>query len=1170
MSTYQISHSTEFMENYLQATIMAPEKAFQALQSDQGRALLFSIDNNNALNVTCELKGERAGWKTIALLDDATRSKYPGALCNKFAVAQRANGSIHMAMVLRESKGGQSIDRLHLADLTLPASGEIHPPAWTEYGYDGADMGRAAPSIAGVFLSEASDGEYVVADLVRDPSSPTREIVRYFIDTSKFQGHAWHRHDLPVDIEADKYTSVLGRKEGANIDGMYVGGQINGKPQIIYTPLYNELNRDRHPLSDYLTLSASESIVPDKIASCLNPDNNNSDLYACANGALYRFASTNQHNGAIATLALRNPLFHGVKDLFAFADAVKVVIWGRNADSVFHTSCARAKLDDPAAWSIALPILQGVEHVSPFVNLARDANALFAHTGGNDLKIGTKSPTTGAWAWRSVTLAPSGVRQAAKKFTSFTTKIEVRDATRKPANGVTVAISARAVTGVYINHIYYEVGPAPIHVKADLAGSVTIVEAVPRLTGTRFDVSVVGDKSQLTSINPMHKAFTKASELQSVDKLRNAKIKRYVKGADGTYRVEMRDLIKPGIDDAVLGRVANLNKQLAAVYADPHKAPATATLLHSSEFGFVVPKDAPRVDAGDLFQYLEARSDHLRLQAHAHPAALAAGESFWEMLVRWFDGAWEFVVKIGEAVYRCLLAVVEEIVAAVRWVFDKIVAAFEDLAEFLQYLFEWDDFKRTKDVIHNVSRLFMSHQIDQIPVLKKGFDEAIESAIKSINQWAGIKDFPGLGDDGSGRISSKVKEDGPDAPGSLLLHHYQGNIHAATQSDAAGGVDLSKALLEALETAMKEEKLTLDNAFLQLHDLAREAQGMSVVAILQALTGILADAVLRSAKVVIDALFDIFTAVARKALALLDSSVHIPVISDILNVIGIPDFSALDVICWIAAVAATIGYKAATALTGKEYRAPFPDNAETRLLIQATDFAVLAAAFTGAVPSLRNVPHAPTAVAGDLITMSDQTAKAVAISLHAVAGICGAVSAFLDMTESLVPEGTVPRPLSYGCVASAIVGGGSRAASNLLVPRYPLEGWLDIDYSHLTTGFFLLNKAVWGLAGIFSYPKARTWGAILDAVLVIPAFVITCFHFSQLAKKPAGKIRSIAIIDETSFLSTYVSRLLYTLVVIGALDADERLKLGVATAMGECQLIHGLLQFTESGVEWLA
>lgn len=1161
MAKYTIKHSAELMQNYMQTSIMAPEKAFQAVQKKDGGALLFSIGTDGDFNLTAESWGERNGWNTVNLSGQ-------GAPCQLFGVAERPDGSVQLAIARRATQDGKPHDGFYLANLTAAQAASGAVPTWAAVPYDAAGPVRSRIEIANIFVSNASDGEFIVVDLVRDPDSANKVITRYYIDRAG-AGPRWKLHDVPVDIGSEHYTSVLGRKDGSDVDGVYVSGQIDGHPQILYTPLYPD-SPGGHVFSSSLKLTAN-GVIADAVAACRKADNS-SDLYAAAQGKLYRFDSTNQKNLSVATVVLENPLFAHVQQLYAFCDVDKVMVWGRNNENtIFYTACALSKLNDAqSGWSLPLPLAFGVEHVSAYVNRGNSANTIFVHASDSGLRVGTKSPGTGTWAWRRVTLTPRDAKQAATTFNSFTTRIQIRDSDCKPANGVTVAISASAVTGVYINHLYYAVGPVPIHVKADQAGSVTIIEVVPHLTGTRFDVSVVDDASQPISVNPMDKAFTKATSLQSRERLRTAKIRRYVKGADGILRVETRDLIKPGIDDAVLDRVASLNKQLATAYANPDKAPATAVLLYSSDQGFVVPPDAPRVDAGDLFQFLEARSDHLRLQARAHPDSLAAAESFWEMLVRWFEGAWEFVVKIGEVIYRCVLKVVEVIVSAVRWVFENIVNAIEDLVEFLQYLFEWDDIKRTKDVIHNVSRLFMSHQVDQIPVLRNGFDEAIESTIKSIDQWAGIKDFPGLGTDGSGRISSKATEDGPDAPGSLLMHHYQGNIHAASQSDAAGGLDLSQALLDALEAAMKGEKRTLDKAFGQLRDLMREAPGMSVVAILQRLTGILADAVLRSAKVVIDALFDIFSAIAKKALALLDSPMHIPVISDILNAIGVPDFSALDVVCWIAAVPATIGYKVAAALAGKERRAPFPDNAETRLLIQANDFLVLAAAFKGATPSLRTTPLATMTASDNSVEMSEQTAEAVAISLHAVSGVCGIVSAFIDADESLLPETAVPKPLSYGCVASAIIGGGSRAAANFFVPRYPLEGFLDRYYSVVTTGYFLLNKLIWGIVGAAGYPRARFNGAVVDAVLVIPSLVITCIHFSQLGQKPAGKERSIAIIDETSFMSTYASRVLYTLVVTGVFDGDEEVKIGVAATMGVFQVVHGSLQFAESAVEWLA
>lgn len=124
MSKYTITHSTELMQNYLQATAMAPEKDFRALQKSDGGALLFSIGSDDSFNVTAESPGRSHAWNPpMSLSQD-----YPGSPCRHFAVAQRADGSIQMAMVLRETKNNISNDQLYLGHLSLSQSGEVKPP----------------------------------------------------------------------------------------------------------------------------------------------------------------------------------------------------------------------------------------------------------------------------------------------------------------------------------------------------------------------------------------------------------------------------------------------------------------------------------------------------------------------------------------------------------------------------------------------------------------------------------------------------------------------------------------------------------------------------------------------------------------------------------------------------------------------------------------------------------------------------------------------------------------------------------------------------------------------------------------------------------------------------------------------------------------------------------
>ncbi len=61
MGTTTISYSSELMQNYLQAEILAPDAKFQALQTGDGASLLFSIGTDGALYLTQESPGTRSG-----------------------------------------------------------------------------------------------------------------------------------------------------------------------------------------------------------------------------------------------------------------------------------------------------------------------------------------------------------------------------------------------------------------------------------------------------------------------------------------------------------------------------------------------------------------------------------------------------------------------------------------------------------------------------------------------------------------------------------------------------------------------------------------------------------------------------------------------------------------------------------------------------------------------------------------------------------------------------------------------------------------------------------------------------------------------------------------------------------------------------------------------------
>ena len=285
MSAQTIKYSAELMQNYLQAEIMQPEAGFQAIQTKSGNALLLSLGTDNSLYVTAESPGLRTGWARSNLSAAQAAASFggqSGAVCKDFTVAQQPGGSIHLAMVLAVAEQN---DRLFLSLGNSDADTSwIDSPNWREYPYDDPDHPRSKVQIADVFISEASDGEYIVVDVIRDPGSAEPLIFRYYIDTSRENGYAWRAHDVAVDIEAGRYRSCLGRKgrQGSYaVDGIYTSGQVNGRAQLIYAPLFNVFDPSLPPNPDRLRLP-DDGLVPDALAACRQAADNTSALYvAC-------------------------------------------------------------------------------------------------------------------------------------------------------------------------------------------------------------------------------------------------------------------------------------------------------------------------------------------------------------------------------------------------------------------------------------------------------------------------------------------------------------------------------------------------------------------------------------------------------------------------------------------------------------------------------------------------------------------------------------------------------------------------------------------------------------------------------------------------------------------------------------------------------------------------
>lgn len=1146
-SNNSLTYSCELMQNYIQAEEISPQKKFQALQTDEGLALLFAIDTNGVFNMIEQSPEHKTGWQRTDLTTQLIKTiNVPGAVAKTFAISSHPlSGKLNIALVINAGK----TDCLYIASNIDNKAGSIKESNlnWNLMSYDDTRHPGINIEIENVFVAQSKWVDYIVVDISKSTFKlPSNFIERYYIDPTKAKGSYWNNMVIGGDLNPTN-QSALGMMAGERVDGIYTLGSINGTFELLYAPLYQAFGNGPVTISRMNVPSGASALA-------VLPSGQFTDLFVSANNSLIYFASNNQNDGANGVTVLKSDMFLDVKKLFAYNDTVKnkAVVWGINRDDqIFYTSCPINNITDSSAWSVPAPILEGVEQVSPYINKKNSANTLFA-VAGNKLTTAIQSPENTIWKFNSVKLiAP--ITDKAKCFNSYTSRVQLNGPDHQPVGNESLMVSASTRVPVYINHLYYVLDTTPIPVSTDVLGSLTIVELVNNLEGTKIFISEKGGKP--VTIDPMEKPLNKITSLDTADKLKSATIQNH----DGTSS----KLVSSAISDDQLKQVAAANANLAQA----HKAINTPT-LHASFHAMAIGERSQLtsigenivMEIGDLFRWLESGIEHVV-----------------EIVKNELTGFWHFIVKIADKVYQGVLDCVEAIAGAAKWIFNAIKTGIEDLIKFLSFLFDWEDITRTKNVIKNFLKVYLKHEIDQIEVVKDAFDEKMQDMVKKINNWAGIDDWSGLGSAATSPAKSSSKPTSKmNAPGSLISHHFTNNASGITHKTPINPPVPNQGPIDTLFQALKNEGAIIDGALHQFQELIGNYHSLSLGEILKKIIAIIADTVIESAQNIVDALLDILFELASSILETLDSPIHIPVVSDILEDFGVPQVSFLDIIAYIAAVPVTIGYKIA------HDAAPFADDQNTAFLINTTDFDTLLAAFNGHSQvslfasngkslNLTNEITSEKDSSEGMFTIPDEVAKTVFIVGHEVAAFLILVSTLTSGFEAAEDTGD-----SDWGIPSAVVGvlsAGTLGITNFLVPKDPVENTVISWIGKVTTGSVILSKLIFSgpaqkrfgtTTNIMKNLKVgdgRATGAIVNAVLVIPAFVCTVWHFCELSQKESGKTRSDAIIEETSNVTSYITRLAYTFAVndddpeskaiaIGIMEVAIIITAGLQTAEG--------------------
>ncbi|EME43878.1 hypothetical protein DOTSEDRAFT_53146 [Dothistroma septosporum NZE10] len=1156
--TYSLTYSSELIQNYVQGEIVSPQAKFEAVQTSDGHTILFSISTSGVFTAIQESSGTcNNGWVRTDLSTASLQGSLVGATVRTFDVGQSAlDGTIGMAMAV----SAHGSDNLFVALSNASSNTSwVQKPSWVACPFDAPNESRSSISIFGIFFTETvNKQEYLIVDIDRSSSSAVKDIERYYIDPTKASGTYWVRHDVPVDIQGGNYQSCVGRKAEGLVDGIYTAGKAGTSAQLVYTPIINSFGNGPPSPSRF---SLPHGVAVTAMAAARNESQNptlrgTTDLFAIGDSTLYCLdAGAQRSDGASGKAVLTNALLSRTSQLIVMTHDGVTTLWGRNAsDVVYYTSCLTVKAHSSGSWSIPTPVLSGIENLAAYVNRSDGGNTIFAAGGGKLQKLVQATSTTSKlWQAQSITVAAPPA-QPSLKIKSYTTSLQLQGANKAAASGVSVALSAKSRSPVYINGLYYVLGPVPITVPADNNGHLLVVEAITKVNGTIIRVSVGG--AAFVSINPMEKSFNKLAALNTSDALKSATIPQGTTAGGIKGPAQAKPFVSPSVPSDNIDAAASSMSSLKQAYDGLNSPGVPAAVV--SRVAAVAPtrplvsasgSQLVEISPGNLFQWGASMADN-------------AFDSAIQIVHDAASDTWSFITNIAGQVYSAVLDTVETVVAAVEWVLNKIETIIDDILLFLELLLSWDDITRTKNVMCNLIKLYIKDLVTELPKIQPLLDSKIADLESAINSWSGVKDWPTLGSSGAKPLGagSSSAASNLTAAGHMFVGHFTNNASSMTATSGGLGMSVAQTILQDLSTALEQEGQVVEAIAQQVQTLMGQITTMSADDVFKRLIGILADAVLSSVQVVMDCLLKVLCQMSDAMMEFLEMPVYIPILSDILSELGVSGISFLELLCWIAAIVTTLAYKI---LHGGE--APFTDDALPGKIAAAPSVDSL-------VPVAGQASH-PSPASSTSTTVNKLSIRPVVRDIQPVDpqpvvpvqpsgnppfknadarhwftmghGFAGVYQLIRTITQPIEALSENP-PLEIS--AASILPGGIAAISSMLGNMLGLQEpedaglrWSARAFGYVTVGqmFLLSSFAIkkYGLAKPGTkWEDPRSASSGINALLCVPSLICSGLHLQEIKGQSADDDKVPARLDEASNMVGYLGRWMYCVVVNPSTD----------------------------------
>lgn len=861
------------MQNYIRRqTALNPEKDITMIDG-RNRTEIYSVGDDNNLYLCYQADGLKAEFsRTLVHSNIKEFAATNIAKTNKVAIACSDEKNIYLVLTETPEK--------------------IEEKDFIRLNFDGVLGGRnLVPS--NLLLSALDNGITLFVEMKDD--SGRIEQFSCLLDSQNPSNTQY----FPLAANfSDVKCSVAGRAVSQYVDGIYTYGTYGETSQLLYTPSCNVFGS-----TPPAPIRFKSEYTVDTICTLPLKTKTGTHLFSVGEGSLYLYPYDRQKDmfhisNPDPDLLISSDLFKEAKKVAAVRFGDMLYVYVLNEALVLSYTFAQCMGDKFGEFAEPVVLMENVFYFDisdqGTMNICKENSAVF----------GKRDSDSGEWGFKSASLETD-----LDEFTTNSAYV-TRILTEKPFDEVLIEFPNGKVS-CFVNDICHNF--QSMSVKADSLGAVTVVQIATSLTPPCMEVTY---KDEVSKVNPAEEAQKRLLSLTDENTLK----KQVIYDPDG----KTRNLFGEGVDDTGLSLVASsisalsssVNSIMPGFVPMPVKFVNGVMVKITETLVDILPYDVthnPFVDfigkvVRDVAYAVSWVTDKIKwLYDHTIKKAV-------DFAIGLVGKVWKFVVKIGDKVLEVVVDTFEKVFSTAIKILEAIGIPIGKIFDWLKKALGIDEACKMNDCLKKTMKLSGKMLAEKTIEMKERVVDVLDSVVNVIADWADVdvdKAKSLFSEKARVSLASLGVDCGPQ--GTYMFNTIVGVItpndlklpdFTPTQK-MTESMNAFEAALNGLENDVTEAASVLVSIGQDFVDIIKSGDIAEVCDALKRVVGKLGIAGVDLCKAIVKPLFDMIACTIEALVDLLCEPIHIPLLSEILKIFGIEEFSIVDVFTFPASFLAT-------------------------------------------------------------------------------------------------------------------------------------------------------------------------------------------------------------------------------------------------------------------------